>query len=162
MKSIFAIATVSALRLASDPIPTTPTPVEKRDCTKEFFKPWDEDVNGYKRVVPTHFNGEGASDDRFMWNLHKNYAWEGKNKDCSPNGQFWMDRMGARTVAKEVLMNNVGMDAAKAEKHLADHFEQAWGHEDVNNTGVIHTVQMHTFMKFLAGEPFIHGLHAQV
>ena len=120
-----------------------------------------EGVQSYKRVVPEHFNGEGPNDDRFMWNLHKNYALEGKTKDCKPNGKFYMDRAGTRIVALEVLQNNVGMDIAKATKHLEEHFDKAWAHYDVNQTGLIEATLMHTFMKFLSGEPFVVGLHAQ-
>ena len=158
------LATASAIKINSDPIPVTPTPVEKHDCTKEYFRAYQDGMEGdqaYKRVVPVHFNGEGDHDDRFMWNLYKNYALEGKTKDCKPSGKFWIDKRGAATVALEVLQNNVGMDLTKANKHLDEYFEKAWNHYDVNQTGLIEVTMMHTFMKFLSGEPFVVGLHAQ-
>jgi len=48
----------------------------------------------YARVTPARFAAD--SDDIFMRSMIEQYALEGKNKDGSPNGQFWIDEAGAR------------------------------------------------------------------
>ena len=137
---------------------------DKVDHSNEFFPPWmhsDDGNSGYTRKVPDHWNGEGPSDDRFMWNLLKNYALEGKNKDGTPNGKFWMDKAATRIVATEVLTNNIGMKPSEIPKYLDENFEKAWNHYDLYNFGKLEVGLMPMFMKVLAGQPYVDGLHAQ-
>ena len=111
--------------------------------------------------MPNHFNGEGEFDDRFMHSMLTKWALEGKNKDGSPNGKFYMDQHGAYAVADEVLMNNMGMDAARRSEHIKTYFERSWNHFDVNREGKIEIGMMPQFMRFLGGTAYINGLHAQ-
>ena len=123
------------------------------DLSNTFFKASDSGTQFYERVLPAHFNGEGEFDDRFMFNLHKNYALERKTKDGKPSGKFYMDRANTLIVADEVLMNNKGMkDAAERKKWLDTYFDRSWNHFDVNNEGVIEVVQISQFMRFLASD----------
>ena len=134
------------------------------DHSKEYFKAHENGMAGttpYVRKIPAHFSGEGSNDDIFMKSMHENYALEGKNKDGTPNGVFWMDRSAASSAAMEVMANNLKWSSEKISDQIATYFEKAWGHFDVNKTGYIKADRMAQFMSFLAGEPFIAGLHAQ-
>ena len=125
------------------------------DHSNEFFKAGDSGMvgaNPYERQVPAHFSGENLGDDNFMRSVHEKYALEGKNKDGTPNGKFWLDRGNASACAMEVLTNNMGMDVAKANEHLNEYFTRAWAHFDVNQVGRIHAVEAANFMRFVAGE----------
>ena len=136
---------------------------DKVDHSTEFFPPWmhsDDGNSGYTRKLPEHFNGEGPNDDRFMHNMIKNFALEGKNKDGSPNGKFWMDRAAARIIGTEVLQNNIGMKPADIPKYLDENFEKTWNHFDLYSFGKLEVSFMPMFMKVLAGQPYIDGLHA--
>ena len=53
-----------------------------------------------------------------MKSIIEKWALEGKNKDGTPNGVFWMDRAGATKCAEEVLANNVGMEPSKIGDHM--------------------------------------------
>jgi hypothetical protein len=77
---------------------------EEEDHSKEFFKAGEHDMlgdGGYKRTTPVRFAAD--ADDIFMRSMIEQYALEGKNKDGSPNGQFWMTEAGARAASSEVL-----------------------------------------------------------
>jgi len=92
---------------------------DEEDHSKEFFRANEHDMlgdGGYKRVTPTRFAAD--SDDIFMRSMVEQYALEGKNKDGSPNGQFWMDEAAARAAANEVLNTNAHMSKAAAAAHL--------------------------------------------
>ena len=96
-----------------------------------------------------------------MKSMHEQYALEGKNKDGTPSGVFWMNKATASAAATEVLTNNLKWDAAKVNEQLNTYFEKAWAHFDVNQIGRIKAVEMGRFITFLSGTPFIDGLHAQ-
>ena len=99
------------------------------DHSKEFFRAEEHGMVGgkpYERQLPAHFNGEGEFDDRFMHSMLTKWALERKNKDGTPSGKFYMDRFGAQTVAREVLMNNLKMASEQADGHLKEYFERSW------------------------------------
>ena len=135
------IGAVAAVRLADD-----------EDHSGEFFPAGQHEQEGagaYNRAIPARFSAD--SDDIFMRSMIKNYALEGKNKDGSPNGQFWIDEAGARAAATEVLATNKGMKTGK-KAYLNTYFAKAWGHFDVNRTGKIEVIKMPQFMRFLASD----------
>ena len=160
---LFGIA--SAIKVTSDPIPLTPTPVPGPvDHSKEFWKASEsgqEGLHPYKRIVPVHFAGEDGPTDIFMRSMHEKYALEGKNVDGSPNGKFWMSPELAKAAAIEVLTNNLNWDKKKRDNHLTLYFEPCWKHFDVTESGVISAVEMSKFVAYLVGEPYIAGLHPQ-
>jgi len=80
------------------------------------------------------------------------YALEGKNKDGSPNGQFWINEAGARQAAAEVLATHKKMKGAELDTYLKTYFARTWGHFDVNRTGKIEVVKMPQLMRFLASD----------
>lgn len=129
---------------------------EEEDHSKEFFASWehtkpeDNKEGGYSRVTPANFAAD--SDDIFMRSMVNTYSLEGKNKDGSPNGKFWMDEAGTRAASAEVLATNVHMDAAAIGPYLEKYFAKAWGHFDVNRTGKVEVIKMPQFMRFLASD----------
>ena len=136
------IGAVAAVRLADD-----------EDHSGEFFPAGQHEQEGagaYNRAMPARFSED--SDDIFMRSMIKNYALEGKNKDGSPNGQFWIDEAGARAAATEVLATNAHMKSAAIGGYLKTYFAKAWGHFDVNRTGKIEVIKMPQFMRFLASD----------
>ena len=165
---VSALAVASAVKVSSDPIYSSAGLIKKdpEDHSNEFFRADQHEgiVNGktYNRVLPAHFNGEGEFDDRFMHSMLTKWAIERKTKDGSPSGKFYMDRLGAQSVAREVLMNNLGMTSEKADAHLKEYFERSWLHFDVNHENVLEIGLMPMFMRFLGGTGYINGLHAQV
>ena len=83
-----------AIQLADDEV----------DHSGEFFKSSEHDKlgdGGYQRVITPRFAAD--DDDIFMRSMIQQYALEGKNKDGSPNGQFWMDEANTYAAASEVL-----------------------------------------------------------
>ena len=139
-------------------------PKDDVDHSAEFFKAIESSEDGgtgYKRALPARFTGDGANDDLFMKSILTKWALEGKNKDGSPNGKFFMDQAGCTTVAKEVFTNNLGWKAAEIDAHLKTYFERAWKHFDVWLVGRINAEETPQFLRFLAGVPYIEGMHAQ-
>ena len=122
------------------------------DHSGEFFKAGDHDGSGegYQRVVTSRFSAD--DDDIFMRSMIKTYALEGKNKDGSPNGAFWMDEAATRAAAAEVLNTHKGLAGAELESYLQTYFPRTWNHFDVNRTGKIEVIKMPQLMRFLASD----------
>ena len=126
---------------------------DEPDHSGEFFK-----VNeggklgggGYERVTTARFAAD--SDDIFMRSMIEQYALEGKNKDGSPNGQFWMDEAAARAAASEVLNTHRKLSGAARTNYLRTYFPRTWAHFDVNRTGKIEVIKMPQFMRFLCSD----------
>jgi len=84
------------------------------DHSKEVFKFTEHDMlgeGGYQRVTTPRFASD--SDDIFMRSMIENYAMEGKNKDGSPNGQFWMTEALTKAATSEVLATHKGIKGAE-------------------------------------------------
>jgi hypothetical protein len=130
---------------------------ESSDHSGEFFEAREHGTGPldkkYERQVPTNF-AEG-SDDLFMRSMIKTYALEGKNKDGSPNGQFWLDEAGAKAAAGEVLATHKGIKGGDADKYFATYWKKAWGHFDVNLTGKIEVIKAPQLMRFLASDQYM-------
>lgn len=126
---------------------------EEVDHSGEFFKHTEHDMlgdGGYKRVTTPRFAAD--DDDIFMRSMIEQYALEGKNKDGSPNGQFWMDEAGARAAASEVLDTHRHLTGKAREDYLKTYFPRTWSHFDVNRTGKIEVIKMPQFMRFLCSD----------
>jgi hypothetical protein len=123
------------------------------DHSNEFFKSTEHEKlgdGGYKRVTTPRFADDG--DDIFMRSMIEQYSLEGKNKDGSPNGQFWMDEAHARSAASEVLDTHKGLKGAARENYLKTYFARTWAHFDVNRTGKVESIKMPQFMRFLCSD----------
>ena len=82
----------------------------------------------------------------------KTYALEGKNKDGSPNGQFFMDEATTRAASWEVLETHKGLSGGAKADYLKTYFPRTWAHFDVNKTGKLGVETMPQFMRFLASD----------
>ena len=123
------------------------------DHSGEWFTPGQHDMLGggaYNRVTPARFAAD--DDDIFMRSMINQYADEGKNKDGSPNGKFWLTESATRAAAAEVLATNAHMAAAAIPGYLNTYFAKAWGHFDVNRTGKVEVIKMPQLMRFLASD----------
>merc|ERR1719454_1437443 len=123
------------------------------DHSNEFFKSTEHDMlgdGGYKRVTTPRFAAD--DDDIFMRSMIEQYSLEGKNKDGSPNGQFWMNEANARSAASEVLDTHKGLKGAARENYLKTYFPRTWAHFDVNRSGKVEAIKMPQFMRFLCSD----------
>jgi hypothetical protein len=115
---------------------------DEEDHSGEFYPVGahgQEGAGAYDRKTTGHFSAD--SDDIFMRSMIEQYALEGKNKDGSPNGQFWLDEAGAKAAAGEVLATHKGIKGAAADKYFATYWKKAWGHFDVNVVGKIEVIK---------------------
>jgi hypothetical protein len=87
-----------------------------------------------------------------MRSMITQYALEGKNKDGSPNGQFWMDEANTYAAAREVLETNKHITGKARDDYLKTYFPRTWAHFDVNRTGKIEVIKMPQFMRFLCSD----------
>ena len=123
------------------------------DHSGEFFKVGEAGKlggGGYERVTTPRFAAD--SDDIFMRSMIEQYAQEGKNKDGSPNGQFWMSENNARAASSEVLDTHRGLRGAARENYLKTYFPRSWAHFDVNRTGMIEAIKMPQLIRFLSSD----------
>jgi hypothetical protein len=123
------------------------------DHSKEVFKFTEHDMlgeGGYQRVTTPRFASD--SDDIFMRSMIENYAMEGKNKDGSPNGQFWMTEALTKAACSEVLGTHKGIKGAELTKYLGTYFPRSWAHFDVNRVGQVEVIKMPQFMRFIASD----------
>ena len=107
----------------------------------------------YERVVTPRFAAD--SDDIFMRSMISNYAMEEKTDDGVPSGRFWMNESITRAAAREVLETHKGLTGDKLNQYLETYFAKAWGHFDVNRTGLIEVIKMPQFMRFLASDQYM-------
>jgi len=127
---------------------------ESSDHSGEFFEAREHGTGPldkkYERVVPTNFADGG--DDLFMRSMIKTYALEGKNKDGSPNGQFFMDEATTRAATGEVLETHKNLKGGAKQDYLKTYFPRTWAHFDVNKTGKVGVEVMPQFMRFIASD----------
>ena len=123
------------------------------DHSGEFFRSTESDMlgdGGYKRVTTPRFSAD--SDDIFMRSMIDQYALEGKNKDGSPNGQFWMDEALTRSAATEVLRTHRNLAGKELDAYLKTYFPRTWAHFDVNRSGKIEVIKLPQVMRFLSSD----------
>ena len=128
---------------------------EEVDHSGEFFEARDDGTgptldNKYERVIPERFTT--GSDDIFMRSMLKNYALEGKNKDGTPNGKFFMNEANARAASKEVLSSHKNLKGGELQTYMQTYFGRTWKHFDVLNEGRIDVDSMPQFVRFLASD----------
>ena len=128
----------------------------KADDAPTFFLAGEHGQIGageYERVVPARFAAD--SDDIFMRSMIKNYAMEEKTADGTPSGHFWMNESITRAAAREVLETHKGLSGPKLDAYLDTYFGKAWGHFDVNRTGLVEVIKMPQLMRFLASDQYM-------
>ena len=66
-----------------------------------------------------------------------------------------MNEATARSAAGEVLETHKGLKGDTLQKYLDTYFAKAWGHFDVNRTGMVEVIKMPQFMRFLASDQYM-------
>ena len=115
-------------------------------------------IEPYKREVPERFQGDAADEgypvDKFTQNIIKNYAVEvvAKDKygkeDPKRTHKFVLSKDAAKRVAAEVLVNNMGQNAAQSTDFIKQNFEEAWNRYDVLGDGAIDAVWCSQFFRY--------------
>lgn len=126
---------------------------ESSDHSGEFYpvgQHGQEGAGAYERKTTARFAAD--SDDIFMRSMIEQYALEGKNKDGSPNGQFFMDEATTRAASGEVLETHKGLKGGAKADYLKTYFPRTWAHFDVNKSGKVGVEVMPQFMRFLASD----------
>ena len=95
--------------------------------------------------------------DVFVNSMIEKYAVEEKkcNDDmeaCVPTGHFWMNEVGTRFAAKEVLNTHMGLSGEAQKEYIDQYFDKTWAHFDVNGAGVIEVNKMPMFFRFLMSD----------
>ena len=106
---------IAALLGFSSAISLSAVPEEEEvDHSGEFFEARESGTGPldakYERAAPDHF--AQGSDDLFMRSMILQYALEGKNKDGTPNGKFFMNEAATRAACAEVLATHKGLSGA--------------------------------------------------
>ena len=146
--TLIALGCVAAIKIKGDP--------EEVDHSNEFFQASEDGVGMpgkvYERHVPGRFQSgaeEGDEGDLFMKSMITTYAQEGKNKDGSPNGKFFMTEAQTRAAADEVVNTHAKLDGEGKKKYLDTYFPRTWAHFDVNGAGMVGVEVMPQFMRFI-------------
>jgi hypothetical protein len=140
----------------TEPAENTFIQLQGADDAPSFFLAGEHGQIGageYERVVPARFAAD--SDDIFMRSMIKNYAMEEKTGDGTPSGHFWMNESITRAAAREVLETHKGLSGPKLDAYLDTYFGKAWGHFDVNRTGLVEVIKMPQLMRFLSSDQYM-------
>ena len=160
MKSfLWLAATAQAVKISSDPIQGSGQPLKKTDDGHlpfgDYFHAGYHEFPGtdgyapqYDRKMPEHFQDKHL-DDMFMHSMINNYAKEGRNKDGTPNGRFYLDRDQGYRASEEVVHTHLGLTGDKLKDYLDHNFEEAWNYYDVNHENLIEADRMSTFFRYL-------------
>ena len=131
-----------------------------------WYMPWhhsppDENGEGagdYVRAIPHYFE-DGT--DVFMRSMINTYAMEekkcvedeeGNAVDCEPTGNFFLNKIGAKAAAKEVLYTHKGLSGMASTDYLDAYFDTTWAHFAVNAAGILEVSKMPQFMRFLSSD----------
>ena len=145
----FCIAAASAITVKSE-LPDYYTVFESG-------REWGD--NPYERVTPKRF--ATSDDDIFMRSMIEQYALEGKaceeddagkKVNCKPNGKFFLNEKQAKVAAKEVLATHKGLTGDALKTYLDTYWAKAWGHFDVNRSGIIEVLKAPQLMRFLSSD----------
>jgi hypothetical protein len=124
-----------------------------------MFRLEDHASSYYDRVVPDQFTKE--KDDRLMNSLIGRYSLEG-NDNGQPNGNFYLDKDGAKAVAQEVVGTHFGFHGAKRDSYVSQRLPEIWKNIDVNNDGIIDVSKGPTLLRMLVGDSEVsNGLQLQ-
>ena len=124
------------------------------DKKKDKFQAWEDGEfvgpNEYKRHVPEQFDGPG--DDRLMWSIIKQYAFEARDKKTGdPTGHFYLDYAGAMALAREVAETHLKLKGGELDSYIKEHGADTWARFDVNDDGAIDAERGATFARMIVG-----------
>jgi len=66
-----------------------------------------------------------------------------------------MNEATTRAASAEVLGTHKGLAGEALGKYLDTYFAKAWGHFDVNRTGLVEVIKMPQLMRFLASDQYM-------
>lgn len=96
-----------------------------------------------------------------MNSLIDRYSLEG-NTDGQPNGQFYLDKDGARAVSREVVETHFGFHGAKRDNYVDQRLSEIWKNIDVNGDGTIDVQKGPVLLRMLVGDTEVaNGLQLQ-
>jgi hypothetical protein len=133
------------------------------DASPKFFTPFDHEATYYERQTTPRFSAD--TDDIFMRSMIEQYALEERTKvheaddglksGGEPSGKFWMNEAGTAAAAREVLGTHKGLSGKLLDDYMTTYFAKAWGHFDVNQTGLIEVIKMPQLMRFLCSDQYM-------
>ena len=110
----------------------------------------------YNRVIPSNFEGEKS--DRLMNSLIGEYSVEGiDRKTNTPNGVFYLDKVGAEHIAEEVVKTHLEMKQPEANKYIKKEFPAIWAHADILKAGFIKVEEAPVMLRAVVGEVVAQG-----
>ena len=112
------------------------------------FPGTEEGAPEYTRDMPTHFS-DLHLDDMFMNSMISKYAMEGRNKDGSKNGKFYLDHDSGYKAAEEIVHTHMGLSGDALKNYLLAYYDEAWEYYDVNRENKIEADRMTTLYRFL-------------
>uniref|UniRef100_A0A7S3CLU5 EF-hand domain-containing protein n=1 Tax=Strombidium rassoulzadegani TaxID=1082188 RepID=A0A7S3CLU5_9SPIT len=107
----------------------------------------------YLRTLPDQFNED--SPNKFMLNILTNYSLEQKSAKGEPSGIFKMDKKQTLAASREVLEKHKHLTGKDQDEYIKQYFGRTWEHFDVNKDGMLDSLDMPAFMKFLASDQSI-------
>ena len=91
-----------------------------------------------------------------MRSMLKNYAAEEKDEDTGvPNGNYDMDKAGARRACAELVATHKGLTGDANKQYLETYFARTWAHFDVNGTGAIPVETMPQLARFILSDQYV-------
>ena len=112
------------------------------------FPGTEEGAPEYTREMPEHFANEHA-DDMFMNSMISKYAIEGRNKDGSKNGKFYLNKEAGHEAALEILHTHNGLSGEALQNYMTAWWDEAWEYYDVNRENKIEADRMTTLYRYL-------------
>ena len=112
------------------------------------FPGTEEGAPKYDREMPVHFDNV-YDDDMFMNSMVEKYAYEGRNKDGTKNGKFYLDKSAGFDAAQEVLKTHNGLTGDALKNYMTAYWDEAWEYYDVNRENKIEADRMTTLYRYL-------------
>ena len=104
----------------------------------------------YVRTMPEQFNED--SDNKFMRKIIDEYALEQKTPKGQPSGVFKMDKKQTIAASKWIVGKVKKMEGKDLDTYMKQYFQRTWEHFDVNETGMLETLDMTAFMKYICSD----------
>ena len=95
---------------------------------------------------------EGSGDDKLMDNLYKTYAFQGRDMNGKPNGQYYLSRHAFEAVAKEVISTHLKFSGPKMDSMFESRIPDIWDKNDVNDTGKVEVERIAPMLRQVIGD----------
>ena len=84
--------------------------------------------------------------------IYTKFAMEKKDDKGHGTGVFKMDKAHTQQVARDVAIKNKNLKGKDLDAFMTQYFDKTWDHFDVNQDGVLDTIDMTAFMKYLVSD----------